>query len=87
MQSCGRPHPWNLFYADRALKLRRDETWLLLHESGIVMPSFEGGPLVRLVESKHAHENDRAGIDCQLPFDREMGRVGTKSTRGAPGNP
>jgi len=60
-------------FADRAVKLGRDEARLALHEDRIVHPGFEKGLLVRLIEREHIHQHDGAGIDRDLTFDRESG--------------
>src|SRR5258708_2066589 len=61
-------------FADRAVKLCRDETRLPFHEVGIDLPGPEEGWFVRLVEREHVHQHDGGGIDRDLTVDRE-GRI------------
>jgi hypothetical protein len=61
-------------FADRAVKLGRNEARLALHERRIALPRFEEGLLVSLVQREHNHEHDGAPIYRDLPFNGE-GRI------------
>src|SRR5277367_5916232 len=60
-------------FADRAVKLGRDEARLPLHERRVVPPRLEERLLVGLVERENVHEHDGSRIDAELTFDREGG--------------
>jgi hypothetical protein len=61
-------------FADRTVKLGRNEARLPLHKQRVVPPDLEEGLFVRVVEREHVHQHDWGGFDRELTFDRE-GRV------------
>src|SRR5438067_12696926 len=60
--------------ADHAVKLRRDEARMLLHERRVALPGLKVDLFIGLVEREDVHQHDGGCIDRELAFDRK-GRV------------